>query len=193
LRGKLPAKSYWTAGAVAKAPSFCKVVKSSKVMGDWPETPGVTWALVGALAEVSVASVDGAAGDVVVEVAAVSGAAATVVSGAVVLAEREAQPARVRPAAMSENKTEILIFVVSVFMAKCLVSWGTKWFLSKNNRWKNTDSFWGGEIGVLASIGSWLLTVAIRAPRVKTTENRRQHPRAARSAPRLDTKTGSKK
>jgi len=55
--------------------------------------------------------------------------------------ERDAQPASVAPMAIIEIRTEILMFLGSVFMAKCLVSWPTNWFLSKNKGCKNTQSF----------------------------------------------------
>ena len=91
-------------------------------MGAAPSMPPVTEADVCAAAvEAAVAS----------EAAAVAEEAA--VSVAADLADLEAQPERTRPAAMRENTTEILIFVVRLFMvlSKWLVSRHKKWFLSK--------------------------------------------------------------
>jgi len=52
---------------------------------------------------------------------------------ALALDERDAQPASVAPTAIIAIRAEILMFIVgSVFMAKYLVSWHVKWFLSKN-------------------------------------------------------------
>ena len=114
-------------GAPAGVPLACKAFKSSKVMGAWPETPpSVVCAVVvavAAAAELSAAVVSavGAADDIVV-------------SAPADLADfLEAQPVRTTPAAMRENKTEILIFAVSLFMGivKWLVNRRKKWFLSK--------------------------------------------------------------
>ena len=107
---------FYRAGPLFMAPVFIKPINSLYSMMPWPLTPPVVLA-PGRAEEEEEEEVSACAAGADVDEDAVE-----LVLALPALDERDAQPASVAPMAIIEIRTEILMFLGSVFMAKYLVS-----------------------------------------------------------------------